>query len=154
MATLNFDTEGVEPAGPIEAFPPGDYPLEVVDTDLKPTKAGDGEYLAVTFEVADGQYKGRKVFENFNLSNPNAEAERIAKSQFAALCLAVGRPRVGDSIELHGLRFVGSVGVEKRKDNGEMKNRMRGYKPLGSAATAAPKPAAGAKGPMPWAKTA
>ena len=154
MATLNFSTEGIEPAAPAGVFPPGKYVLEITDTDLKPTKAGDGEYLSVEFTVDEGPHKGRKVWENFNLSNPSAEAERIAKSQFAALCLAVGRPRVGDSIELHGAKFTGVVGLEKRKDNGEDKNRVRGYEPLSSAAGAQKAAPAAGKGAMPWAKSA
>lgn len=154
MATLNFNVEGIEPAVSMESVPPGEYLLEIEDADLKPTKAGDGEYLAMTFAIADGQYKGRKVWENFNLSNPNAEAERIARSQFAALCLAVGKPRVGDSIELHGMRFIGVVGVEKRKDNGELKNRVRGYKAATGAAPTARPPAAQRAGAMPWAAKA
>jgi len=157
MSTLNFDTAGIDPAVPHSPVPPGEYILEIEDTDLRPTKSGEGEYLSVTFSIADGPHLGRKVFENFNLSNPNPEAERIARSQFAALCIAAGKAKVGDSIELHGTRIIGSVGVEKRKDSGELRNRVRGYQPLGGAFVAGvqsarppapPKPAGSAP---PWA---
>lgn len=155
MPQIGFDPSTVEPSAPMGLLPKGKHPVQVEATDVKLTKAGDGEYAEITFVVIDGPAKNRKYWERYNISNPSAEAERIARENFAALCVAAGSPRIKDTDELVGKTLVLDIGISKRKDNGEDQNRTLGYYPSGTAtvpAAAVPKAApAAATQKAPWA---
>lgn len=110
-----------------DPLPMGDYTLVVTDSEMKATKSGTGEYLSLKVEVVEGKYKGRKLFANFNIKNPNAEAVSIARAELAALCRAVRVPNPKDSSELHDKPFDARIGIEKRKDTGEAQNRIKKY---------------------------
>ena len=57
MATINFNANEVEPSVGFEAIPAGKYQAVIVDSDMKPNKAGTGEYLQLEFEVIEGEFK-------------------------------------------------------------------------------------------------
>lgn len=149
MATLNFDANQVEPQQELKPMPEGEYKAAITASENKQTKKGDGHYLALTFDVLDGEYKGRKLWTNLNLNNPNSTAVEIAKSELSAICHAVGVLTPKDSVELHNKPLVVSVKLEKRNDTGELQNRIKGYKSLKAAAEeSTPQPvAAGDKAP-------
>ena len=62
MATINFNANEVEPSVGYEAIPAGKYQAVIVESDMKPNKAGTGEYLQLEFEVIEGEFKGRKLW--------------------------------------------------------------------------------------------
>ena len=45
MASLNgtFDATEVAPAVPLEVLPPGKYLAQLIESEMAPTKAGDGQ---------------------------------------------------------------------------------------------------------------
>lgn len=98
----------------------GIYTLEVVKSDMKDTKKGDGKYLALTYKVTesddDNKDAGRVVFANINLVNPNPVAVKIAEKEFKNLCDALNLTEVEDSQELHGIPFVASIGTRAGGD--------------------------------------
>lgn len=151
MANLNgFDATQVDPATTFEPVPAGKYVARIVDSEMKPTKAGNGHYLELTFEVCDGQYKGRRLWARLNLDNPNPTAVDIARAELSAICRAVGIMQPKDSVELHGLPMAVTVACKKREDNGDITNEIKGYEKKEaalSASTPAPQAAAGA---APW----
>lgn len=153
MATLNFNADEQEPMAPLGAWTPAKQKVVVEGADVKKTKSGDGEYVEIQFRAVDGPNEGRAHWERYNISNPNQEAERIAKAAFASLCLALGVPKVSDTDQLIGRACVIETRVGKRKDTQEDQTKISGYYE-GSSAPAAPpaarKPAAGAS--MPWQK--
>ncbi len=60
MASLNgFNAEEVEPAAKFDPIPAGRYQAIITDSEQKPTKAGTGHYLQLTFQIQEGTYKGR-----------------------------------------------------------------------------------------------
>lgn len=154
MVQLNFNANEVEPSKPRELLPAGEYLAIVEASEEKPTKDGSGAYLAFTFQILEGEHARRKLWANINHKNKSAEATKFGMAELSALCRAVGVMTPSSTEELHNRPLLITVGHEKRKDNGEMQNKVKGYKPAGMAgATAAPvaaKPAAG--GPPPWAK--
>lgn len=85
----------------IGAIPTGEYLAQIVDSDMKPTKKNDGEYLELEYEVMDGQFKGRKVWARLNLQSTNQQAQEIANRQFASVREATGVANPRDSQELH-----------------------------------------------------
>lgn len=46
----------------------------------------EGKYLAVTFEIDEGEHAGSKVYNNYNFGN------KVGKARLKALCIAVGAP--------------------------------------------------------------
>lgn len=48
-------------------LPEGDYLLEVEDVEQKTSDNSGADYLAITFKVAEGQFKGKKVWHNCSL---------------------------------------------------------------------------------------
>jgi hypothetical protein len=122
-----FDATAVEPTTPIEPVPSGKYIAMVIESENKPTKAGTGHYLQLTFEILEGDYKGRLLWARLNLDNPNAQAVSIARAELSSICRAVGVMQPNDSMELHNLPMVISVRCRKRSDSDEMSNEIRGY---------------------------
>ena len=61
MAKLGgtFDASGVEPNAPLEALPPGDYKVQILQSEMRVTKAGTGQILWLDMEVLEGPLKGR-----------------------------------------------------------------------------------------------
>jgi hypothetical protein len=138
MAKLGgtFDASGVEPNAPLEALPPGDYKVQLLQSEMRVTKAGTGQMLWLDMEVLEGPLQGRHVYDQLNLINPNPTAEEIAQRTLSAICHAIGKLQVADSEELHFLPMVVKVAV---KPNGY--NEVKGYKPVQQAAAASPTPA-------------
>jgi len=135
MANLNgFDAREVEPQVGFEPIPAGKYLAVIAASEMKQTKAGDGQYLELTFQVIDGPYKGRNLWARLNLDNPNETAVKIARSELSAVCRAVGVMTPKDSHELHDLPLVVSVKLKKRDDTGEMTNEIKGYERKEAAA--------------------
>jgi hypothetical protein len=149
MAKFQFNASEVEvPEAPSYGpLPPGDYEVIVTKTDIRQTKAGTGEYIAVEFQVVGGAGSGRRLWSNYNVANANKQAEDIAKQQFAALCQACGVSDLEDTDELHDIPLIVAVQIDKKD---ETRNKIVAYKAASAPAPkAATKPAAPA-GARPW----
>ena len=128
MANLNgFNANNVDPATDFEPIPAGKYAAVITNSEMKPTKSGNGQYLELTFQVIDGPYKNRLLWSRLNLDNPNAQAVQIAHGELSAICRAVGVMQPKDSIELHNLPLLVTVKCKKRDDTGDVVNEIRGY---------------------------
>ena len=135
MATLNFNAAAVEPqqTQSFDALPVGRYQAMIVDSEMKTTKAGTGQYLQLTFDILGPNHIGRKVWARLNLSNPNKTAEEIAQRELSAICHCLGLEQVEESEELHDILLMIDVGQEKNPQTGDMTNRIKGYAPAGDA---------------------
>lgn len=161
MSEVHFDATEVEPNAPFNPLPPGDYPVMIVNSEMRPTKKGDGRYLWLEMEVLDGPLKGRHVWDRLNIDNPNAKAVEIAKRTLSAICRAVGVMQLTDSEQLHGKALLARVKTRPATDQHPAGNDIAGYNPIGNAppaptpqpaAAAAPAPATtgAAAGTAPW----
>lgn len=103
-----------------EELPNGVYALEIEASDVVPTKAGTGTILKTTSVVLEPEdFKGRKLFTNYNIENPNSQAQEIGQRQFASLCRAIGITEVEDSEQLHFHRYVVKVKLGKPSKDGQ-----------------------------------
>lgn len=142
MADLRgFNANTVEPADSFDPVPAGEYLCVITRSEDKPTKAGTGSYLELEFEVIDGPYKGRKLWDRLNLNNPNELTVKIARATLSAICRAVGVLEPKDSCELHDLPLLLKVRVEGRSDTDEPSNVIKGYRGRTAAQAVAPAPA-------------
>jgi len=148
MPSLNgFNANDVDPNVGFEPIPAGKYLVLIVDSKTKQTKNGAGEYLQLEFEIVDGPYKGRKVWERLTLKHPNETTVKIAKGNLSAICRAVGVMKPNDSVELHNIPITIVVGLKKREDNGEMTNVVKAFEKRESAAAARPSAVSGSSPP-------
>jgi hypothetical protein len=128
MATLNgFDANQVEPTTSFDPLPAGKYLAAITESVLKPIKTADGNYLELTFEVVEGEFRGRKVWDRLCVNHPNPMTVKIARGNLSAICRAVGVMQPKDSAELHNIPLLVSVKVKKRSDNDELSNEIKGY---------------------------
>jgi len=146
MAALNFDASQVEPNAPIEVLPPGDYIVQIVGSEMKSTKDETGQMLWLEYDIIDGEFAGRKLWDRLNLVNKNAQAVEIAQRTLSAICRAVGKMAVSDSEELHFKPLIASVkvrpaGPDRNNVQREAQNEVKGYKPVNGGGVHAATPA-------------
>lgn len=127
-------------ASGFEPLEKGTYRLYVASAETKPTKAGTGSYVNVELNVVDGPKSGHKLFDIFNIQNPNEKATQIGRAQFKKFLMACKAPVDLQSEDQMKAAVVGKVlyakvDVKKRTDKDEMQNIIREYS---SAPWAAP----------------
>ena len=130
MTALNFNAAEVDPYESFDPIPVGEYVCKVADSEIKSTKAGTGTYLRLTLEVLEGDYKGRILWENINLTNPNQQAVEIGQKTLSALCHAVGVMNVSDSQQLHNIAFTAKIKVVPAKGEYDASNGISKYTKL------------------------
>ena len=104
-----FDATTVDPAAGFELFPVGKYVVQIVGSEMRPTKDGGGQYLWLELDVLEGPLAGRKLFDRLNLVNASAQTVEIAQRTLSAICHATGRLQVQDSAELHLIPMIADV---------------------------------------------
>ena len=130
-----FNANEVEPSQDFTPIPAGEYLAAVTASEMKDTKANDGsQYLELTFQILDGEYKNRNLWARLNLKNKSDVAMKIAEGELSAICRAVGVMIPKDSNDLHNLPLILKVSQKKRTDNGELTNEIKGYKKKDGAA--------------------
>ena len=166
MATLSFQADEVsftdEPSK-YDRIPEGLYKAVIIDSEMKPTKAGTGNYLELKFEVIDNQYAGKWIRSRLNLDNPNPKAVEIAQRDLSSICRAVGKSAIGDSEELHHKPMTIKVAIQPANGDYAASNEIKAYSPAdalqavatsaaapSSAPAATPEPAPAAAGKKPW----
>jgi hypothetical protein len=154
MANLGqvFDPSQHEPDTLFEVLPPGDYTVEIINSELRDTKAGTGQYLWIDMQITDGPSKGRHIYDRLNLYNANKQASDIAWKKLTTISYAVGvGGTFSDDVVLHFKPFVAVVwvkeaGKDKQGVERNAQNEVRTYKApnnKGSSLPSAASPAGG-----------
>jgi len=122
-----------------ELIPPGWYNAELIDSDIKSAKSGNGEYLNLQFSLLDAPHVNRRVFVALNLWNSNEDAVRIANQQRLELLTAVGKPNAQTTEELYSIPVCIRIAVREDKTGQyEPRNEVKGFRPASGARPAAP----------------
>lgn len=141
MVEIDFDPNTYEKPSFGDPLPSGWYTAVVTKTELMPTKAGDGQYLEVTFQVdknAHPDHGGRNLWERLNLYNKNEKTQAIARGQLRKLQECCGKPVIRNTEELHGCAVLAKVVMIPAQGEYPAKNEIKDYKPIGSAVPASP----------------
>ena len=133
-----------------EPLPAGWYTCVVNGAEIKNTKAGTGQYIAVRYDITGPTHQGRVVFGNLNIKNPNPKAEEIGRQQLGELMRAIGLSTVQDTDQLIGGQLSIKLDVRESEQYGAS-NDVKGYKSNGATPPAA-KTSAPAKAAPPWVK--
>lgn len=141
MASLGRKFNAGEVATPSRDLLPNDhYLVQIVASSMREVRDNPAHrFLSVEMEVMVGEYQRRKLWENLNLINSNAQTVQIAEQTFAEICKACRKLDIEDSEELHYIPFI--IEVEVRPDNRTKAlptghpdklppvNRIKSYKP-------------------------
>jgi hypothetical protein len=136
-----------------EPLPAGWYTASITAAELKNTKAGTGQYIAIRYDIIGPTHQGRIVFGNLNIRNPNPKAEEIGRQQLGEVMRAIGIAKVADTDELIGGQLSIKVDIRSSEQYGDQ-NEVKGFKAIAGSTPPAPvaKAAATGKAAPPWQK--
>ena len=150
MVQLNFKASEIQAEAPRGIIPPQWVVACIVESKWTDTKAGDGKYLALTFQVDSDRHPeigNRRLWENLNLINKNETAVQIAERDLKRICDATSVSEVTDTEQLHGIPMAIKIAVEAAKGDWPEKNCISDYdaesarfKPGQVSASPAPSP--------------
>jgi len=142
-----------------EPIPAGWYEVSINTAELKQTKAGTGEYIAIRYDVLGPAHQGRVIFGNLNIRNPNEKAQDIGIQQLGEIMRAIGLPSVEDTDQLIGGHLEVKVKIREASGGYDASNDVSGFKavkggavPMASKKSAKSEDAPVAAGTPPWAK--
>lgn len=129
MGNLGLNIDETPPAQDTSVpVPAGDYLVCPVEAAMKTTKAGTGQFIRVVFEVIDGEYRRRKLWQNFTWINPSEKAQEIGRGQFSAMCKAMGMSGiVDDTSEILQKPVIATVAIVESDWNGKDENKITHY---------------------------
>lgn len=135
-----------------DPVPPGWYAARIHSAEVRATKAGNGQYIAVRYDIVGPSHQGRVIYGNLNIRNPNAKAEQIGRQQLGELMRAIGLAEIQDTDQIIGGTCEIKLDVKAAEGDWPARNEVRGWKHQGgSVATPAAMPAPASKAP-PWRK--
>lgn len=137
MGALNFDATNIDPAAPRDIVPPGKYVAQIINSEMRTTKSGTGQFLWLELDILEGEHQGRHLFTNINLVNTNEKAVEIGQRQLSAICHAAGRLQLTDSEQLHGQPMTVTVKVKPGEGNYGPQNEISGFEAVNGAAPVA-----------------
>jgi len=153
MAELIFNGKTQEAMEDYSVVPAGLYNAQVVKTDIVKTKAGTGSLLKAQFKIIDGKFKGRVIFSQYNLANPNQQAVDISMRQIKTLCDAIGIEGFGDTNEIHNIPMQIKVAIKPENPPYPESNEIKFYDKYKGAAEGEAEPAeSSSTDTPPWAK--
>jgi len=116
-----------------EPLPEGWYNAAITGAEIKPTKAGDGKFIAVKYTVTGPTHQGRVVFGNLNIKNASTKAEEIGRSHLGDIMRAIGLAKVTDTDQLIG----GKLGIKLSLKTGESAgNEVKAFRALSGSSPA------------------
>jgi len=121
--------------GPV---PAGKYLMQMVKNEMIPIKGDKGDRLNMDFQILEGPYEGRHVFQSLNIEHIDFDARQIPLKQFKRLCEACGQELVDDGDQLLHIPFYGAVIVRKNTQYGDQ-NDLTNYAPYGKQKAPAPR---------------
>jgi hypothetical protein len=144
-------------SGNFEPIPAGWYDATIAKAELMPTKANDGQYIKLRYDITGPTHQGRVVFGNLNIRNKSVKAEEIGRQQLGELMRAIGLPKVNDTDQLIGGILSIKLTIKPADGQYEAGNEVKGFKALGGSVPAMPSTAsavahAETKAAPPWAK--
>ncbi len=131
---VGFDPSTVDPQTDFAVIPPGKYSVLIERAEVKVTKKGTGHLISLEMKVLDGQFIGRKVFDNINIQNPSQQCVEIGMRTLSALGRALGLQTITDTSQLLNQVVVAHVKVKDEQ------NSVRTYSAAGGVAPATPAP--------------
>lgn len=141
MAQIDHDNERDTP--PPDLLPEREMEIEMVESEQKEGKNN----LSIVWQVASGDYAGRKLFETLNLwyvnehdADKQKRTREMARRRLTEICEACGKSGAKDSHELHGITIRGKIKTRKGENGFEDRSEVGKVFPLsgGKPGTSSP----------------
>lgn len=127
--------------GSFEALPRDDYHVKVKDSKVKDNKARvaalkegndiPGKVTTLVFEVQEGEFKGRLLFDGMNLEHTSDQSVEIAFKELNSIKKACGIDGdLNETEELHGKELIMSVKEVPATAQYPASNEATGYHSL------------------------
>jgi len=132
MANLGevFDVEFLPKGkGAFDPIPAGWYTATMSGAEVKATKTGTGQYIAVKYTITGPSHQGRVIFGNLNIKNQSPKAEEIGRQQLREILEATGLSKVEDTDQLIGHNLQIKIDIEKSEQYGD-RNQIKGFKAI------------------------
>ncbi len=134
---LNFDMD-TSTVSLETVIPEGQYEALVSHVQKKVSKKDNAsQYAAFEFQIATGEYAGRKFFYNINLWNMKPSVCDMAKKDLKRLCLSIW----GEDKRISSLNaFLDQIAIvtikNGKNDSGEDRSEIKGFLKKGGNAPA------------------
>lgn len=135
-------------------LPTGWYAAQAIEGALE--AKGDGTRLNLTWEIIEGQFEKRRVWQSEWAQHTSGQAQEIGQRMIRTIGQAVGVGKVERPEDLMFKPVEIRVGLNKKQDGYEQRNEVksaRKYSAVGTAG-AATTATAGAPASTPWGKKA
>ena len=142
MLPQTYNCADLPDTGGVVKIPDGQYKAVIIDSELKQTSNGNGQFLALKIVITEGQYQDTEFTERLNIINQNSKAVEIAFKTLARISEALGMAQTPqDSSVLHNKPLIIVVGTETGKDykdndgvmrTGQDKSVIKKYMPVPS----------------------
>jgi len=157
---MSFDASTIATSS-FGILPAGEYLVQITESSVGPNSKGTGVNLKLTFDVIDGEFKGRKVFDSLCIQHNSDKAQQIAQESLAKIVKSIGfTGKLEDSAALHFKPLKITVKIREASGGYNESNDVTDYKPASAAKSfsAPSQPAAYAAAPAggapAWAKKA
>lgn len=132
IANLDLSKVELRRTSLADKLPAGDYVARVISAEPTENKAKTGHFLLLTFEVAEGEYSGKRIIERLNIVNPNPDTQMYALRDLKTLMTHGGHKNpnhLGDFSELVGLTLSVILELETSEYEGKEyeNNNVKGY---------------------------
>lgn len=130
IINLGFDLKDVE--GNFDPLPRDKYICFIGNINTVLSKAGH-QMVKIEYMIAEGRYKGRKVFGNYCINHPSDVPKNIARARIKDIARAIGQFKDGTSFDKINtndfLRKKLELMIDVQKENPKY-NEITNYSPL------------------------
>jgi hypothetical protein len=123
MTSFYFDTREYTPEpSSFDPLPEGTYNGMIVKALEKVSQTSGNAYASLEIEIIDGQYKGRKVYDNLFLHSTNATAQNIARAKLNGIATSLDLAVINGEQDFLFKPLAVSVNIDK-----DGKNQVKKY---------------------------
>lgn len=153
MAALNIDVDAIpeREGGDFDPLPDMDVVAQIIETEVKANDQTGNTRCTFTWEILDGQYAKRRIWDGQNIANRNPQAAEIGQRAVKDIAAAVGhKGPVTDSAVLEFKPVLIRIRTEPARGDYPAKNKVTAYKPVGGAQPTTQAVGAASGGARPW----
>lgn len=92
LARFANQYSGVAPKREYAPVPQGKYTVSIRNTEVRENSKKTGHFIKFEFEIVDGEHKGRRFWEHYNVDNPNPITEERASESMSTIHALCGLP--------------------------------------------------------------
>lgn len=109
-------------------LPDGEYTAQIIRSGKRTLKTG-AETLEITWEILDGQFRKRQIFQYLNIYDPTRPKQlAFHRQKIFFMTKACGLESITDTVELHNKPC--RITVRQDEYNGRVRNEIVAYKPI------------------------